>query len=164
MRSLSLIVMLWGLGLSVAWGVAPATDPASFEKVLRERCSTCHTRERIDVARRQGGDVTAITGKMLSHGARLSQQEQQVLGTFWGSPLKEKAVKENKPAAGKNDEVRAIIENRCLRCHTRERIDLALAQKLPFASVEAMMARRGVVLTSRENEVLKVFWGNPLTK
>lgn len=164
MRSLLRGIGLLALSATLAWGGTPASDPAAFEKVLKDRCSSCHTRERIDAARRQGGDIAAITGKMATHGARISQQEQQVLGTFWGSPLKEKGPKPAKLAKSRDEEVQTVIETRCLRCHTRERIDLALAQKLPFTSVEAMMARRGVVLTSRENEVLKIFWGAPLPK
>lgn len=60
-----------------------------FQRVIDTRCTVCHTRERVDIAikRRQG--LEKIERRMLERGAVLSENDKQVLGTFWGDPLKE---------------------------------------------------------------------------
>ena len=83
--------------------------------------------------------------------------------TFWGSPHK---TTPPAPAAAKSstEAAEAVINSRCLQCHTRERIDQAIAAQLPFATMEAIMLKRGVVLEEKESQVLKIFWGSPTAK
>lgn len=61
----------------------------AFEQVIDSRCTLCHTRERIDQARRQGGKLGEIQQRMLDRGAVLTEQEQSTLRAFWGDPLKQ---------------------------------------------------------------------------
>lgn len=60
----------------------------AFEQVIDQRCTLCHTRERIDQARRQGRELGEIQRRMLERGAILTEQEQSTLKAFWGDPLK----------------------------------------------------------------------------
>lgn len=145
-------------GLPAAAPSAPPSVP-SFEEVLASRCGLCHTRERIEQARRRGGDATPVLQRMEARGARLSAAERSALAAFWGNPLKEG---EPRPDRGELSAYRQLIETRCRQCHPRERIDEAIARQLPLQSLEALLARRGVVLSPREAEVLKIFWGEPL--
>ncbi len=62
-----------------------------FQQVIDTRCTICHTRERVDVAIKKRLDLEKLEKSMLERGAVLSEKDKQVLGTFWGSPLKESA-------------------------------------------------------------------------
>jgi uncharacterized membrane protein len=61
-----------------------------FQRVIDERCTVCHTRERVDVAIRMRQDMEKLQQQMEVRGAVLSERDKSVLGTFWGSPLKER--------------------------------------------------------------------------
>jgi len=61
-----------------------------FQKTIEARCTICHTRERVDAARGEGQDLDALLQQMIERGAILSEQDKSVLGTFWGSPMKQK--------------------------------------------------------------------------
>lgn len=60
-----------------------------FNRVVDTRCTVCHSRERVDLAIKKQQDREKIEQRMLERGAVLTEQDKQVLGTFWGSPLKE---------------------------------------------------------------------------
>lgn len=60
-----------------------------FQQVIETRCTVCHTRERVDIAIKKRQQLEKIEQRMLERGAVLSERDKQVLGTFWGSPLKE---------------------------------------------------------------------------
>lgn len=61
-----------------------------FQQVVDSKCTICHTRERVDLARSRGSDLKRIERQMIERGAILSEHDKSVLGTFWGSPLKKK--------------------------------------------------------------------------
>ncbi len=60
-----------------------------FQNTIEARCTICHTRERVDEAIGQQADLEELMQRMIERGAILNQRDQKVLGTFWGSPLKE---------------------------------------------------------------------------
>jgi hypothetical protein len=60
-----------------------------FQQIVDSKCTVCHTRERVDIAIRQGQDMGQVEQRMIERGAVLTEREKSVLGTFWGSPLKE---------------------------------------------------------------------------
>jgi hypothetical protein len=64
-------------------------DMGEFQRVVETRCTVCHTRERVDIAIKKRQELEKIEQRMLERGAVLSERDKQVLGTFWGSPLKE---------------------------------------------------------------------------
>jgi hypothetical protein len=64
----------------------PGND--EFQGTIEARCTICHTRDRVDAAIGQQVDLDALLQRMIERGAILSERDQKVLGTFWGSPLK----------------------------------------------------------------------------
>jgi len=65
----------------------PATY-AEFQHIINRRCTLCHSRERIDEAIEKGLEYQSIEAMMLQRGAVLTRRDREVLGTFWGQPLK----------------------------------------------------------------------------
>jgi hypothetical protein len=59
-----------------------------FQNTIEARCTICHTRARVDEAIGSQDDLEALLQRMIERGAILSERDQRVLGTFWGSPLK----------------------------------------------------------------------------
>ena len=64
----------------------PGND--DFQSTIEARCTICHTRARVDEAIGQQAELDALLQRMIERGAILSEKDQKVLGTFWGSPLK----------------------------------------------------------------------------
>ena len=73
---------------AVSGEMAPFEGTASFQETIEARCTICHTRERVDAAIRAQRDLQPLIQHMIERGAILSERDQKVLGTFWGSPLK----------------------------------------------------------------------------
>ncbi len=65
----------------------PAND--EFQDTIENRCTICHTRGRVDKALGQEEDLDVLLQRMIERGAIISERDRNVLGTFWGSPLKE---------------------------------------------------------------------------
>ena len=65
----------------------PGND--EFQGTIEARCTICHTRARVDEAMGQETELDALLQRMIERGAILSERDQKVLGTFWGSPMKE---------------------------------------------------------------------------
>jgi hypothetical protein len=65
----------------------PGND--EFQSTIEGRCTICHTRERVDKAIGEQESLDELLQRMIERGAILSERDQKVLGTFWGSPLKE---------------------------------------------------------------------------
>jgi hypothetical protein len=61
---------------------------ADFDRIINEQCVKCHTRDRIDEALKKGDKIEAILEKMLRFGVKLNERDRNVIGTFWGQPLK----------------------------------------------------------------------------
>ena len=68
---------------------ADPNDPKEYQEIIKKRCTICHDQQRIEEAIKSGENMTQILNKMMSMGATLTDREQKVLGTFWGSPTKE---------------------------------------------------------------------------
>ena len=60
-----------------------------FQDTIEARCTICHTRARVDEAIGQQADLEELMQHMIERGAILNERDKKVLGTFWGSPLKE---------------------------------------------------------------------------
>ena len=65
----------------------PAND--EIQSTIENRCTICHTRGRVDKALGQEEDLDVLLQRMIERGAIISERDRNVLGTFWGSPLKE---------------------------------------------------------------------------
>ncbi|MGK2907922.1 MAG: hypothetical protein ACSLFH_16485 [Desulfuromonadales bacterium] len=68
-----------------------------FQSTIEARCTICHTRARVDEAIGQQVELDALLQRMIERGAMLSERDQKVLGTFWGSPMKEDGAESSDP-------------------------------------------------------------------
>ena len=155
-------LLVWSVP-ALAWLDDVSPD---MNHVLLERCTSCHNLDRVDLALREGRDIEEIQSAMVARGAMLNENEKQILGTFWGPATDIKAEAAPRPIAKALTEEEAfnvdkVIENRCLFCHTRDRIDEAIAKQLPFEPIEQMMRSRGATLDVEEKALLKIFWEQP---
>jgi hypothetical protein len=92
--ALAALCLLWTGGALAAGGVEDLgahrlRGMEEFQRVIETRCTVCHTRERVDVAIKKRQDLEKLAQRMRERGAVLSEGDKQVLGTFWGNPLKE---------------------------------------------------------------------------
>lgn len=119
-----------------------------FQKVIDSKCTVCHTRERIDNALSRRADVAGILERMTTLGADLSPAEREMLTAYWNDD--------------QFAEVNQIINTRCTSCHSRQRIDQALASGKNLAEIQQKMIRFGAKLSTKEQSVLGVFSGKAL--
>ena len=91
-RLLVVALLAWpGIALAVPGAVhdvhrLPGND--EFQNTIEARCTICHTRDRVDQAIGEQVDLEELLQRMIERGAILSERDHKVLGTFWGSPLK----------------------------------------------------------------------------
>ena len=57
-----------------------------------------------------------------------------------------------------------VIEEKCLACHNRQRIDKAIKEREEMVQLIKRMEKKGVVLTKKEHQVIGHFWGQKLYK
>ena len=132
-----------------------------FQKILDDKCGQCHTRLRIEDAIQRGADMQLIIAKMNRLGARLSQQEQQVMGVFWSPEAAQIAAE---PVAPDDPlrEYRAVLQSRCSGCHSLQIVEKALSEGQPISNLIDIMRKRGAIITEGDKKILGTFWGNPL--
>jgi len=119
-----------------------------FQKVIDSKCTVCHTRERIDQALTRRADVARLLTRMAGLGASLTPGEKEMLTAYWNDD--------------QFAEVNQIINTRCTSCHSRQRIDQALASGENLAEIQQKMIRFGANLSAKEQSVLGVFTGKAL--
>ena len=62
-----------------------------------------------------------------------------------------------------DDAASRVIEEKCLVCHNRQRIDEAMRKEKDLKKIQRMMEKKGAALTAKDREVLGHFWKqNPL--
>ncbi|WP_053552171.1 hypothetical protein [Desulfuromonas soudanensis] len=90
---LVLLVVLPGTARAVEdLGAHRVGGMEEFQRVIDLRCTVCHTRERVDEAIKKRAALENLQKRMVGKGAVLSERDRKVLGTFWGSPLKERTT------------------------------------------------------------------------
>ena len=52
-----------------------------------------------------------------------------------------------------------VIEEKCMACHNRQRIDAAVKERMEMEKILRRMEKNGVVLTDKERRVMGHFWG-----
>jgi len=142
-------------------GNAEEGSYVKYQQILDKKCGQCHTRLRIEDAIRRGADMDEILAKMIRLGAKLDDQERQVMGVFWQKGNEFKGA----PASAPGDplrEYRAVVEARCTGCHSLEIVETAMAEGRSIDDLISMMRQRGAIITKAEQEVLGTFWGKPL--
>jgi hypothetical protein len=81
--SILLLILLIGIFLA-SCGSSNATPTSSGgsldgQTLMQERCSVCHSTERVTTAHKTTDQWTATVQRMISHGAQLNAQEEQTL-------------------------------------------------------------------------------------
>lgn len=66
-----------------------------------------------------------------------------------------RGVSPQKEAAG-------VIEEKCLVCHNRQRIDQAMRERREMEEVLGKMSGKGAVLSDKERSVMGHFWGQKM--
>lgn len=87
MKQSLLLVLIILLAVPVALAI-DGGSVADYRKIIEQRCTSCHDADRIEQAMAEGRNVNEILNKMQQMGADLSPQEKDVLGIFWGAPVK----------------------------------------------------------------------------
>ena len=85
----------------------------------------------------------------------------------YSAPLPAQPLQEGKNLGsvqgGDFKRARTVIATHCTRCHTSERIDAALKAGKDLGAIQKEMEQKGATLTTREREVLGIYWRqNPL--
>ncbi len=57
-----------------------------------------------------------------------------------------------------------VIDEKCLVCHNRQRIENAVRQRQDMEKITQIMERKGAVLTEKERQVMSHFWRKKLFK
>lgn len=58
-------------------------DFRQAQSIITSRCTTCHTKDKIDIALSAGKDMNRIQLEMEKRGAKLNTKEREVLGIYW---------------------------------------------------------------------------------
>ena len=83
--SILLLTLLIGVFLASCGNSSATTPTASSggsldgQTLMQERCSVCHSTDRITSAQKTADQWTTTVQRMVSHGAQLNAQEQQTL-------------------------------------------------------------------------------------
>jgi uncharacterized membrane protein len=51
--------------------------------IIDKKCTSCHSKDKINIALTSGKDMIAVQKEMEKRGARLTSNERDVLGIFW---------------------------------------------------------------------------------
>lgn len=154
-----LMIVLHG---SLAW--ANAVDALEFQRIIDSKCSQCHPPGRIEQAIERGDDVAVVIEKMLRLGARLSPQEQQVLGVFWRERQQQPPALPQGGATVAADPLghfRQVLESRCTGCHGLDLVEAAMAEGRSLTDLIELMRQRGAIITEADQNALAPFWGSP---
>lgn len=75
---------------SLPEGTGAVVDPMQeYRAVAQSRCTGCHSLDIVEKAMAEGRSINDLIDMMRQRGAIITKAEKDVLGTFWGNPLKE---------------------------------------------------------------------------
>ena len=139
-------------------------DGAEAQRIIEDRCTQCHTSERLEVAMQRGDNFAEIMTKMIRLGARIDRNEQEVLGIFWSGQQRQNTGVISQGQTVVSDPLggyRAVLERRCTGCHSLDIVEKAMQEGRSLDDLVVMMRQRGAVVTLQEKSVLDTFWGSP---
>lgn len=136
-------------------------DREEFRGIVEDRCIVCHERQMVVEAVRTE-NLADMKLHLLEKDGPLGEEEEKVLGIFWGEPLRQKAEPAQEgPYIGEEDyhEFRQILKSRCTGCHPLGRVERAMTQQQSAKTVIEKMQKRGAILSDREIGIIRKFWG-----
>ncbi len=137
---------LMGLLMSGGTGGDTGGDTGMLDgdALVEERCTVCHSRERIDAAVKDEAGWTATVDRMISNGAELNDEERAAVLEYLVSTHGEMGGD-----TGMLDGD-ALVEERCTVCHSRERIDAADKDEAGWTATVDRMISNGAELNDEE--------------
>lgn len=84
-KSMSAVVVFSVLSLSASAFAAPALDG---EKLLEERCKSCHVSARAKMLKKNKAEWEALVKRMVGKGAKLTEPENKALVEFLAKTYK----------------------------------------------------------------------------
>lgn len=159
-KTITLIIVL----VLAAVSAFAQIDNAEAQRIIKDRCTQCHTTERLNQAMQHGANFDEIMTKMIRFGAQIDSKEQEVLGIFWSgqqSQYNDNSSKGQTVASDPLGEYRAILERRCTSCHSLDIVEKAMMDGRSINELVEMMGKRGAIVTPQEKSVLDTFWGSP---
>lgn len=85
------LVMLMSIFLT-ACGTSPGSDgsgiPANGQTLMQERCSVCHSLDRVTSAQKTADQWKTTVDRMIEHGANLTPTEEQTLVDYLAANYK----------------------------------------------------------------------------
>jgi len=139
-------------------------DNAEAQRIIQDRCTQCHTSERLEQAMQRGDNFDEIMTKMIRLGAKIDSKEQEVLGIFWSAQQNshnDDSSQSQTVASDPLGEYRAILDRRCTGCHSLDIVEKAMMEGRSLNELVEMMRQRGAIVTPQEKSVLDTFWGSP---
>jgi cytochrome c5 len=76
-----ILILLIGT-LLVSCGTSATPAPLDGQTLMQERCSVCHSLDRVTSAHKTADQWTVSVDRMVARGAQLTTQEQQTLIAF----------------------------------------------------------------------------------
>ena len=93
--SIFLLILLSATLLAACRSNSPTSAPATSapsssngQTLLQERCSVCHSTDRVTSAHKTADAWKTTVDRMISHGAKLSSQEEQTLVDYLAQTYK----------------------------------------------------------------------------
>jgi hypothetical protein len=87
-----------------------------------------------------------------------------VVGCMWCVPaLAQEKGTDVRGVVLKQEELK-VVEEKCLVCHNRQRIDTAIRERREMEGILKAMEQKGTVLTEQERKVIGHFWGQKVFK
>lgn len=148
-------------GESPHLGSLATYDREEFRGIVEDRCIVCHERQMVVEAVRTE-KLSDMKRHLLEKNGQLGEEEEKVLGIFWGEPLRQKAKPaEEGPSIGEVDyyQFRQILKSRCAGCHPLGRVEKAMTRQQSSRAVIEKMQQRGAILSDREIGIIREFWG-----
>jgi hypothetical protein len=82
-----ILILLIGT-LLVSCGTSTTPAPLDGQTLMQERCSVCHSLDRVTSAHKTADQWTVSVDRMVARGAQLTTQEQQTLIAFLAANYK----------------------------------------------------------------------------
>lgn len=81
--SFLLVTVTYANQQRVELGNVTGGKQSTANSIINKKCTTCHSREKIDMALSKGIDLKEIQSRMEKKGVKLNSNERDVLGVFW---------------------------------------------------------------------------------
>jgi cytochrome c5 len=130
--------------------VPPAASPGlDGAALVAERCTVCHSIERIQNAAKTRDVWEDTVKRMIGKGANLSSDEKDIVINYLAETYKANASSASTDLNGA-----ALVQERCTVCHSTERIQNSSKTRDEWENTVKRMIGKGAVLNSDEKDAV----------